>query len=41
MYTAKDCARELAAGCVVKFDKETISEETIKVSPQIPAWILA
>jgi hypothetical protein len=38
MFVAKDPARELAAGCIVKFDKETISEK--RIPEVIPAAIL-
>ena len=38
MFVSKNPARELAAGCVVKFDKETISVKRIPV--EVPAAIL-
>jgi hypothetical protein len=38
MYVSKDPARELAAGCIVKFDKETISVK--RIPEVVPAAIL-
>lgn len=38
MYTDKNPGKDMLR---VTWDKATISEETIKVSPQIPAWVLA
>jgi hypothetical protein len=38
MFVAKNPARELAAGCVVKFDKETVSVK--RIPEAIPSAIL-
>lgn len=38
MFVAKNPARELAAGCVVKFDKEVISVK--RIPEEVPAAIL-